>query len=69
MSRIKDQILRRKLLTLIRQFPGTLAGNIPRSQRRFLRELEKEGKLKCRVEAREFRWYCRKEGAYDEEHP
>ena len=63
MRPIKDQTLRRKLLTLIRQFPGTLAGNIPRSQRRFLRELEQEGKLACRVEANAFRWYCKKEGA------
>jgi hypothetical protein len=63
MRRLKDQTLRRKLLMLIRQFPGTLAGNIPRSQRRFLRELEQEDMLECRVEANAFRWYCKKEGA------
>jgi hypothetical protein len=54
----RNATLKAKLLALLRQFPGTLAGNIPAAQRRFLRELEKEGLAECRVEHNEFKWYA-----------
>src|SRR5690348_5518923 len=53
----REATLKAKLLQLLSQFPGTLAGNIPMAQRRFLREMEKAGLLECRVEHNDFKWY------------
>ena len=57
-SKKRDNTLKQKLLALVRQFPGTLTGNIPPAQRRFLKELEKAGLLESRPEGNEFRWYA-----------
>jgi hypothetical protein len=52
-----DETLRNKLLALIKAFPGIEPANIPKSQLRFLRPLEQEGKIECLSQGDTHRWY------------
>jgi hypothetical protein len=52
-----DETLRNKLLALIQAFPGIAPTNIPKSQLRFLRPLEQEGKIECLSQGDTYCWY------------
>lgn len=43
------------LLKMLRQFPGTIAKNVPQAKRRFLRKLEQENK----IEYKNGGWYIK----------
>jgi hypothetical protein len=58
-SEKRDQTLKCKLFDSLTKSPGKLAGDIPMAQRRFLREMERDDILECRVEHNDFRWYVK----------
>jgi hypothetical protein len=48
-----------RLVQLLREFPGTLTGNIPPAQRGLLRKLEAAGRLESKPHRRGRRWYLK----------
>jgi hypothetical protein len=52
-----DTVLAGRVVDVLRQFPGAMASNFSRAQRRVLERMEEDGVIVRRLERGKWRWY------------